>query len=87
MAYLKGTIKPDFSQYESQSKYESQYKPVRTKPVRTKYKPDLKLKFAPKPIYYKKGGKVKKTGLAIVHKGERVLNKKQAKKYKILKDQ
>lgn len=30
---------------------------------------------------YKKGGKVKKTGPAIVHKGERVLTKKQAKKF------
>ena len=29
---------------------------------------------------YKKGGKVKKTGLAKVHKGERVLTKKQDKK-------
>lgn len=31
---------------------------------------------------YKKGGKVRKTGLALVHKGERVLTVKQAKKYK-----
>ncbi len=30
---------------------------------------------------YKKGGKVKKTGMAMVHKGERVLTKKQAKKF------
>ena len=30
---------------------------------------------------FKKGGKVKKTGAAILHKGERVLNKKQAKKW------
>lgn len=30
---------------------------------------------------FKKGGKVKRTGLAKVHKGERVLTKKQAKKY------
>ena len=30
---------------------------------------------------YKKGGKVKKTGIAKVHKGERVLTKKQAKKF------
>ena len=30
---------------------------------------------------YKKGGKVKKTGLAKLHKGERVLNKKQTKKF------
>lgn len=30
---------------------------------------------------YKKGGMVKKTGKALVHKGERVLTKKQAKKY------
>jgi hypothetical protein len=29
---------------------------------------------------YKKGGKVKKTGPALVHKGERVLTTKQAKK-------
>jgi hypothetical protein len=33
------------------------------------------------PGTYKKGGKVKKTGLAKVHKGERVLTKKQNKKY------
>lgn len=31
---------------------------------------------------YRKGGPVKKTGLAMVHKGERVLNKKQAKRYR-----
>jgi hypothetical protein len=31
---------------------------------------------------YKKGGKVRKTGLARLHKGERVLTKKQAKHYK-----
>jgi hypothetical protein len=31
---------------------------------------------------YKKGGKVKKTGLALVHKGERVLTKKQQAKLK-----
>jgi hypothetical protein len=33
--------------------------------------------------FFKKGGKVKKTGLAYVHKGERVLTKEQAtnKKY------
>jgi hypothetical protein len=31
---------------------------------------------------YKKGGKVRKTGLARLHKGERVLNKRQAKQYK-----
>jgi hypothetical protein len=30
---------------------------------------------------FKKGGKVKKTGPAILHKGERVLNRKQTKKY------
>ena len=31
---------------------------------------------------FKKGGKVKKTGPAYLHKGERVLNTKQARKYK-----
>jgi hypothetical protein len=31
---------------------------------------------------YKRGGKVRKTGLAKVHKGERVLTKAQAKRYK-----
>ena len=31
---------------------------------------------------YKKGGRVKKTGLAKLHKGERVLTKSQAKRYK-----
>lgn len=30
---------------------------------------------------FKKGGKVKKTGPAIVHKGERVLNAKQTKSF------
>ena len=30
---------------------------------------------------YKRGGFVRKTGLAVVHKGERVLNRKQAKSY------
>lgn len=32
------------------------------------------------PSSYKKGGKVKKTGMAKVHKGERVLTKAQTKK-------
>jgi hypothetical protein len=32
------------------------------------------------PPSYKRGGKVKKTGFAKVHKGERVLTKKQQKK-------
>ena len=32
------------------------------------------------PSGFKKGGKVKKTGVALVHKGERVLTAKQAKK-------
>jgi hypothetical protein len=31
---------------------------------------------------FKRGGKVRKTGLAKVHKGERVLTKKQSKSYK-----
>lgn len=34
------------------------------------------------PGGYKKGGKVKKTGMALVHKGEVVLTAKQAKKMK-----
>lgn len=33
------------------------------------------------PVLYKKGGKVKRGGIALVHKGERVLTKAQAKKY------
>lgn len=36
---------------------------------------------------FKKGGRVKKTGLAKVHKGERVLNAKQAKKFEKVKKQ
>lgn len=32
------------------------------------------------PSTFKHGGKVKKTGLAKVHKGEKVLSKKQASK-------
>lgn len=35
---------------------------------------------AAEPNSYKKGGMVKKTGMAKVHKGERVLNQKQTKK-------
>jgi hypothetical protein len=31
---------------------------------------------------YKRGGKVRKTGLAKLHKGERVLTKRQAKSYR-----
>lgn len=30
---------------------------------------------------YKKGGRVRKTGLAKLHRGERVLNKRQEKRY------
>ncbi len=39
------------------------------------------------PVYgsYKKGGMVKHTGLAKVHRGERVLNRKQTKKYSMRK--
>lgn len=33
------------------------------------------------PMAYKRGGKVKKTGVALVHRGEEVLTKKEAKKY------
>jgi len=33
------------------------------------------------PKSYSKGGKVKKTGMAKVHKGERVLTMKQSKKF------
>ena len=36
---------------------------------------------------YKKGGKVKKTGPAKLHKGERVLTTKQAKKFEKVKKQ
>ena len=32
-------------------------------------------------VEYKKGGMVKKTGPAVLHKGERVLNVKQTKSY------
>ena len=35
-----------------------------------------------KPMAFKKGGKVKKTGVALVHKGEVVLTKAEAKKHK-----
>jgi len=34
------------------------------------------------PRQFKRGGKVKKTGMAKMHKGERVLTKKQAKRFK-----
>ena len=34
------------------------------------------------PPAFKKGGKVKKTGMALVHKGEKVLTKAQQKKGK-----
>jgi hypothetical protein len=34
-----------------------------------------------KPNSYKKGGKVKRSGMAKVHKGERVLTTKQTKKF------
>ena len=34
------------------------------------------------PKQFKKGGKVKKTGVALVHKNERVLTAKETKKYK-----
>lgn len=33
------------------------------------------------PRAFKKGGEVKKTGMALVHKGEKVLTKSQQKKY------
>ncbi len=34
------------------------------------------------PLNLKRGGKVKRTGMARVHKGERVLTKRQAKRYR-----
>lgn len=34
------------------------------------------------PLGFKRGGKVRKTGLAKVHKGERVLTKRQAKSHR-----
>lgn len=33
------------------------------------------------PRTLRRGGKVRKTGMALVHKGERMLTKKQAKRY------
>lgn len=36
---------------------------------------------APDTDSYKRGGKVKRTGMAKVHKGERVLTTKQSRKY------
>jgi len=40
------------------------------------------IEFMKHPKGYKKGGKVKKTGIYKLHKGERVLTKKQQKKLK-----
>ena len=37
---------------------------------------------AAEPSTYKRGGKVRKGGMARVHKGERVLTRKQARRYK-----
>jgi hypothetical protein len=42
--------------------------------------PDFKQIGGQKIPSYKKGGKIKKTGLAFVHKGERVVPKKAARK-------
>jgi hypothetical protein len=39
-------------------------------------------KMLAEPPSYNKGGTVKKTGMALVHKGEKVLTAKQAKKKK-----
>ncbi len=41
---------------------------------------DIKQSLAlPKENQFKKGGKIKKTGKALVHKGEEILTKRQAK--------
>jgi len=37
--------------------------------------------FEAKPVSYKRGGKVKRSGKAKVHRGERVLTRKQTKEY------
>lgn len=37
-------------------------------------------KMLAEPPAYKKGGKVKKTGMALVHKGEKVMTQKQVRK-------
>ena len=34
------------------------------------------------PMQFKRGGKVRRTGMAKVHKGERVLTKKQQRRYR-----
>lgn len=46
---------------------------------------ELKAAGVATPPGFKKGGTVKKTGLALVHKGERILTAKQARKYRALK--
>lgn len=46
------------------------------------YDPSTDTVGAPQVPSYKRGGKVRKTGLAKLHRGERVLTKRQAKKYR-----
>jgi len=46
----------------------------------TKKKSSQQSQQVAQPPVYKRGGKVKKTGMAKVHRGERVLTKKQQRK-------
>lgn len=66
------TIRPPKGKSEEQ-----QVKELPKRPAITRLPPEAPAAY---PTSYKKGGKVKKTGLALVHKGERVLTKKQASK-------
>jgi hypothetical protein len=50
--------------------------------LRKKKKPPVTQGDSYDPLSFKRGGKVKRTGLARVHKGERVLTTKQAQRYR-----
>lgn len=58
--------------------------PIKVDPIQRKEPSRVKKPSDPEPVPqfqgFKRGGKVKKTGLAKVHKGERVLTAGQAKK-------
>ena len=75
--WAQGQMASDKKKYGKEPKEKKKPKPVNK--VFTSDGQELTPTAMPKQ--FKKGGKVRKTGKALVHKGEIVLTKKQAKKY------
>ena len=66
------TLRPPMGRSETE-----EVKAMPKRPAVTRLPPEAPMASPPS---YKKGGKVKKTGMALVHKGERVMTRKQQRK-------